>query len=264
MHKLLKIIVPLIFLSGTISSHSQSLDDFYSKGHWELFTPVSGYSTKLQNGDSAYPYQSYWGIINIGGFIRKSKPLGISFAFSNREIGDLMYVLMTLVLKPAAISFNIGSSDNFPKINNWFLSDFLIPNFRFGLNVFCKENEGLVVNAGINHSYNIASGNGQLSQSSEWLSIGPNFYVDQVIMPWLAVHVETSPLFVYAGGYKGGPGKEVKEKPSVWENRIELFTTYGFFMGVEFIKFSNMLDIPSQTYFKIRRYDFRLGFRTTF
>ena len=140
-----------------------------------------------------------------------------------------------------------------------YLSDFgFLPNFRLGLNVYGKEN--MVVNVGLNHSYYITQTGfiiegRQVFQGVDWLAVGPNVYFDRAFNNWLAMRLSTGPMFTYANG------KKIKDNiPRIWEHKIELFTKFGFFVGVDLLKFSKFHD-DNDNNIKIRRYDAKLGFR---
>jgi hypothetical protein len=109
-----------------------------------------------------------------------------------------------------------------------------------------------VLNVGLNHSYYITNGSG--SVKNDWLSIGPNIYADKAITDRLAVRLATGPMYSYASGQKG------KGKPGIWEHKIEIFTKFGLFAGIDFLRFSKLNDgIGNEV--KIRRYDMKLGIR---
>ena len=133
----------------------------------------------------------------------------------------------------------------------YYLSDFgFLPNFRFGLNVIGKEK--FVLNVGLNHSYYIT--NGISAVKNDWLSAGPNIYADKTITDWLAVRLATGPVFAYASGQKG------KGKPVIWEHKIEIFTKFGLFAGLDLLRFSKLNDGLGNEV-KIRRYDLKIGIR---
>lgn len=243
------LIIFLFLFTGSIKS--QSLDDFYDK-EFEIYTPFSGMSSKSTSNNSLGIKQSlnFWGILNLGGSFSKTKPWGISISFGERQMGDLFFILNGLLNKKAKVR-------DFRGLN--YLSDFgFLPNFRLGLNVYGKEN--MVVNVGLNHSYYITQtgfiiDGQQHFQGVDWLAVGPNVYVDRAFNKWLAIRLSTGPMFTYANG------KGIKDNiPKIWEHKIELFTKFGLFAGVDFLKFSKFHD-DNDDNIKIRRYDAKLGFR---
>lgn len=247
--KTLSLVILLSIISGIIKS--QSLDDFYEKS-FEVYSPITGISSKSNSNEALLikPSLTYWGIANLGGSYSKTKQWGLSFSFGERLLGDLFFILKGLLNKNAKVK-------DFRNLN--YLSDFgFLPNFRLGLNVFGKDN--MVVNVGLNHSYYITQtgfiiDGTQQFKSVDWLAVGPNIYVDRALNNWLAVRLATGPMVTYANGKK-----ITDNKPNIWEHKIELFTKRGFFVGIDFLKFSKFHD-DNDSNIKIRRYDLKLGVR---
>jgi hypothetical protein len=237
--------ITIIIVLGFISIHTiaQELDDFYEKT-FELYTPFCGMSSisKTQDSLGFDKSMNFWGVLDLGNTYSKSKPWGISFYCGERQMGDLFFLLKGMVIKSS-------KRKDFGGV--YYLSDFgFLPNFRIGLNVIGKDN--FVLNIGINNSYYIT--NGTYAVKNDWLSAGPNIYADKTITKWLAVRLATGPLFSYASGQKG------MGKPGIWEHKIELFTKFGLFAGLDLIRFSKLHDVSGNEV-KIRRYDLKLGVR---
>jgi hypothetical protein len=226
---------------GTMNA--QSLDDFYDKS-FEIYTPFSGMSSISESQDSLGfdKGMNFWGVISLGTTLSKSKPWGISFYCGERQLGDMFFILKGLLMKNAR-------KKDFGGV--YYLSDMgLLPNLKLGVNVFAKENT--VVNVGLNHSYYIT--NGSSFVKNDRLCLGPNIYIDRAITDWLAVRLETSPMFQYASGTKDSV------KPRIWEHKIEIFTKVGLFAGLELLRFSKLHN-DVENNIKIRRYDLKLGIR---
>lgn len=222
--------------------NAQSLDDFYDKT-FEIYTPFCGMSAISKTSDSLgiRDNLNFWGVLNIGTTLSKSKPWGFTFYCGERQIGDLFYLLKNLLNEK-------NKNKNFTSL--YYLSDFgFLPNLRFGLNVIGKDE--FVANLGLNHSYYITTGSN--SVKSDWLAVGPNIYFDKTITDFLAVRVSTGPMFSYANGAK-------KDPPKIWEHKFEVFTNFGLFAGFEYLKFSK-LDDGLGNEVKMRRYDLKLGIR---
>ncbi len=238
-----KILILFFIFSVAYNSSAQKLDDFYNKT-FEIYTPFSGMSSVSKSQDSLGfdKGMNFWGVIDLGTTLSKSKPWGISFYCGERQLGDMFFLLKGLVMKSA-------KKKDFGGV--YYLSDFgLLPNFRLGLNVVGTDKT--VVNVGFNHSYYITNGTSYVK--NDRLCIGPNIYIDRAVNDFIAIRLETSPMFQYASGTKDSI------KPRIWEHKIEIFTKYGLFAAVDLLRFSKLHnDVESNI--KIRRYDVKLGIR---
>jgi hypothetical protein len=239
----------VILTAGSLSA--QSLDDFYEK-NLEFYTPFSGMSSTAESLDTLGMEKSlnFWGIADFGARVCNTNRFGCSYFVDERQIGDLFFLLKGVLSKNA-------KNKDFGGIN--YLSDLgFLPNIRFGLNVFARDNT--VINVGLYHSYYITQTgfitNGHtVFQNNDWLSVGPNIYFDRAITDFFAVRLSTGPMFTYANGKK-----EKENVPHIWENKFEVFTKWGIFAGVDFLKFSKLHDDMDDN-IKIIRYDVKIGIR---
>lgn len=248
----MKNIILILFCVFTGSNMvAQSLDDFYEKS-FEIYSPFTFISSTYKNLDTIGYDKSkkFWGVLNLGGSYSSAKHWGLSGSFNQRLLGDLLYALRGVMSKRKKIN-EVGDV--------FYLSDFgLVPNFRLGLNVFAKDN--MVINVGINHGYYVTNTafiqNGNpVYNSNDWISIGPNIYIDRAINDWLAIRLETSPVFSYGNG-----DKEKENVPKIWEHRIEIFTKSGIFACADFLRFSKFHDDIDNN-IRIRRTDLKFGIR---
>lgn len=247
MKKLLYLII-LVQLSNFNCAHCQLFNDFY-KHNFGLYTTYTIINTGSRSSDSLGNNSiGYWGGVNIDGSISSSKKAGFSCTIKERQISDLMYLLINLFSKEKKKSFKTTD----------YISDFgFLPNIRLGLNALATEKT--IINVGLAHSYYISEiefirNHITVQQNNDWLCIGPNVYLDKILNNWLAIRFGTGPLFSYANG------KKVKDnKPVFWDSNLELFTKFGLFTGIDMLLFSRMHE-DNNTY-AIKRYDFKLGYR---
>jgi len=244
----------IAFLLISSLSFSQDLDDIYGARIFEIYTPFSGISSKTSLNDSLgyNPKMNYWGVLGLATRVSKSKQWGFSFYFGERQLGDVCFFLKGIIFKSAKKNFR----------HIYYLSDFgLLQNFKFGLNVYGSK--ATVVNLGFNHSYYIINGTSIIK--NDMLCIGPDIYIDRAITDFLAIRLETSPMFSYATG----KGKHnINPHPVIWEHQIQVFTKWGLFAELNMLRFSKLNDINWSTQetfnnIKLRRYDLKLGIRVS-
>jgi hypothetical protein len=249
MNKFYILIIALISLDYGFDVFSQSFDEFY-KHKFGLYTSYTTISTTSQSTDTLGKDHSigYWGVLNIDGSISSSKQFGFSCTIKERQLSDLMFLLIHL--------FDKKNKKPFTRTD--YISDFgFLPNIRFGLNILAQDKT--IVNAGLAHSYYISEiefiRNKQIiQQNNDWLCVGPNVYADRILTDWLAVRFGTGLLFSYANG------KKVKEnKPLFSESNFELFTSSGMFTGIDMLLFTGLKDDYSN--YSITRFDFKFGYR---
>ncbi|PKP22083.1 MAG: hypothetical protein CVU05_05435 [Bacteroidetes bacterium HGW-Bacteroidetes-21] len=247
--KAISLFVLLCITSSVIKA--QSLDQFYEKS-FEIYTPFVGMSSKSNSNDTLgiKPGLSFWGVANLGGSYSNTRPWGVSFSFGERQLSDMFFLLKGILNKKTKVK-------DFGNLN--YLSDFgFLPNFRVGMNVFGQDE--MIINIGLNHSYYITQTHfildgRSVTQGVDWLALGPNIYVDRAINDWLAVRLASGPMISYANG------KKIKDnKPTIWEHKIEVFTKWGLFVGIDFLNFSKFHD-DNDSNIKIKRYDLKLGVR---
>ncbi len=238
-----RIILLPLFLALSFQINAQSLNDYYNK-YFDIYTPFSGIScdSKALGAIGFKNTINYWGVLNLGCTYSQSKQWGFSFFMGQRAMGDAFFALKGLLSKKTPRK---DFSDTY------YLADFgLLPNLRFGCNLF--GNEKIVINLGVYHSYYITTGTTTIK--NDWLSAGPNIYVDKTITKWLAAKVSSGPMFSYLNGRK------IKQLPRIWEHKLELITKFGMFVGLDYLTMSKLQDNYDSDY-KLKRYDFKVGFR---
>ena len=244
-----KILFAIILTCLTSSIFAQSFEEFYEHD-FGLYSPMSYISAKSHSLDSLgiKNKNHTWGLINLEFTIANANSWGLSAWVKQRQIGDLFSVLRGLLSKKPHSQFN----------RDMYLSDFgLLPNLRFGLNVIAKDRT--IVNVGLVNNYYIyelqARKDGQYVQTkNDWMCAGPHIYVDQILTDWLAIRVGTAPQVNY------GRGTKQDFKPRIWEHNIELFSTIGFYFGVDILSVSKIKDDFNLNN-KMRRIDFKLGYK---
>lgn len=123
--KLKRLITFLIIVFTTIEAFTQSFDEFYEKnwGFYTSYTTInsSSKSLSLLGKDQSF---GFWGVLNLDGSFASSKKYGMSFSVKQRQVGDLMFLLVKILTDKNKKSFNTTD----------YLSDFgFLPNLRFGL-----------------------------------------------------------------------------------------------------------------------------------